>query len=175
MDHNIINVNFSENSNCEKAHGINQWDRGIILRISGLDLPTVAEIQFSLKEFGGDAVTSFGTTVDGVAEVEVPAFILEAGAIMNYNAYAFIYIDSEEYGKTVKKIIMHISARSKPIGYACPVPESELKKVLDAVNAVSPGDIVLTDDGAGNVTVQTTTGKSVVFTDDGDGNVTMEV
>ena len=36
-------------------------------------------------------------------------------------------------------------------------------------------DIALTDDGAGNVTVQTTTGKSVVFTDDGDGNVTMEV
>lgn len=172
---NIVTANFEPGSSKAHVNGIDQWDRGIILRISGLDLPTVAEIQFSLREHGGESVTSFGTTTDGVTEVAVPPFILETSSVIDYTAYAFIYLNSAEYGKTVKKIAMRISARPKPIGYACPVPESELKKVLDAVNAVSAGDIVLTDDGEGNVTVQTTTGKTVILVDDGEGNVTMEV
>lgn len=69
----MITVLFKDGSDYGEASGrLWQWDYGQTLRIQGLDLPTAAEIHFSLQQSGGEAVTRIGTTRDGVTEVVIP-------------------------------------------------------------------------------------------------------
>ncbi len=74
----MITVLFKDGSDYGEASGrLWQWDYGQTLRIQGLDLPTAAEIHFSLQQSGGEAVTRIGTTRDGVTEVVIPDSLLE--------------------------------------------------------------------------------------------------
>ena len=57
--------------------GIWQHDFGQILRITGVNLPTAVEVQFSLQETGGNTTTRIGTTVDGTTEVQIPDALLK--------------------------------------------------------------------------------------------------
>lgn len=137
---------FKEGSNFATAAGLWQWDYGQVLRIQGLQLPTAAEIHFSLNEIGGESVPRVGTTKDGVTDVEIPKPMLEnEGATSNYSIYAFIYLVDDTSGKTVKKIIMPIIARPKPGKETVDTPEDRTifreaiaevnKSAVDARNA----------------------------------------
>ena len=73
---NIIECRLD--STCKEIYtGIWQHDYGQILRITGVDLPKAVEVQFSLRDKGGDTLTRIGTTVDGVTEVKVPDSFLK--------------------------------------------------------------------------------------------------
>ena len=73
---NIIECRLD--STCKEIYtGIWQHDYGQILRITGANLPKAVEIQFSLKDKGGDTLTRIGTTVDGATEVKVPDSLLK--------------------------------------------------------------------------------------------------
>lgn len=123
---------FDPNENTADVHDIWQWDYGQILRIQGLNLPAAAEIHFSLLPTGGEAKRRIGVTKDGVTDVTIPDFCLEANTITNYIAYAFIYLSDTESGETVKRIRMHIIARPKPEAFESPEAEELFRQAIEA-------------------------------------------
>lgn len=109
----MITAVFTDGDDCVWAYGLWQWDYGQQLRIEGLHLPTVVEIHFSLQEAGGEAVPRVGVTKDGVTTVTIPDSMLEgAGAVRDYQVYAWVYLSDRTFGETTKQIMMKVKARS---------------------------------------------------------------
>ena len=118
--------------------GIWQHDYGQILRITGVDLPKAVEVQFSLRDKGGDTLTRIGTTVDGVTEVKVPdSFLKNENCTQNYLIYAWIYVTDDASGNTEYQIILHVKSRPKPEEPSGePLPEPNIfHETVEAVNA----------------------------------------
>ena len=134
---NIIDCRLD--STCKEIYtGIWQHDYGQILRITGVDLPKAVEVQFSLRNKGGDTLTRIGTTVDGVTEVKVPdSFLKNENCTQNYLIYAWIYVTDDTSGNTEYQIIMHVKTRPKPEEPTEePLPESNIfHETVEAVNA----------------------------------------
>lgn len=132
----IFDENYDTPSICGELW---QYDYGQILRIQGLDLPSAAEIHFSLKDKGIESVTRIGVTKDSVTNVIIPDSILENGDIANdYYIYAFVYLRNDESGETTKKIRMTVKARPKPEGYNSE-EDSTMSAILKAVNSIASG------------------------------------
>lgn len=123
---------FDPSENTADVNDIWQWDYGQILRIQGLNLPSAVEIHFSLLPTGGEAKRRIGITKDGVTDVTIPDFCLEANMIEKYIAYAFIYLSDTESGETVKRIRMHITARPKPEAFESPEAEDLFRQAIEA-------------------------------------------
>ena len=120
--------------------GIWQHDYGQILRITGVDLPKAVEVQFSLRDKGGDTLTRIGTTVDGVTEVKVPDSLLKNEyCTQNYLIYAWIYVTDDTSGNTEYQIILHVKSRPKPEKPTEePLPEPNIfHETVEAVNAAA--------------------------------------
>lgn len=115
-EYRINHVCFTS-SPTARVKGVWQWSYGQILRIDGLNLPEAVEVHFSLDETGGEAKRRIGVTKEGVTDVRIPDFIVEADRSTNYTAYAFIYVSEREYGNTVKKIVLEITSRPRPEAY----------------------------------------------------------
>lgn len=134
---NIIDCRLD--STCKEIYtGIWQHDYGQILRITGVDLPKAVEVQFSLRDKGGDTLTRIGTTVDGVTEVKVPdSFLKNENCTQNYLIYAWIYVTDDTSGNTEYQIIMHVKTRPKPEEPTEePLPEPNIfHETVEAVNA----------------------------------------
>ena len=134
---NIIDCRLD--STCKEIYtGIWQHDYGQILRITGVDLPKAVEVQFSLRNKGGDTITRIGTTVDGVTEVKVPdSFLKNENCTQNYLIYAWIYVTDDTSGNTEYQIIMHVKTRPKPEEPTEePLPEPNIfHETVEAVNA----------------------------------------
>lgn len=120
--------------------GIWQHDYGQILRITGADLPKAVEVQFSLRDKGGDTLTRIGTTVDGATEVKVPdSFLKNENCTQNYLIYAWIYVTDDASGNTEYQIILHVKSRPKPEEPTEePLPEPNIfHETVEAVNAAA--------------------------------------
>lgn len=134
---NIIECRLD--STCKEIYtGIWQHDYGQILRITGADLPKAVEVQFSLRDKGGDTLTRIGTTVDGVTEVKVPdSFLKNENCTQNYLIYAWIYVTDDASGNTEYQIILHVKSRPKPEEPTEePLPEPNIfHETVEAVNA----------------------------------------
>lgn len=114
-----------------------QYDYGQILRIQGKNLPKAVEVHFSLNEVGGDSVTKFGVTTDGITEVQVPDELLENGGTrLKYNIYAFIYIEDGTSGNTEYRIRIPVQVRPKPSNHVTP-DNTDTDPFGDAVKAVN--------------------------------------
>lgn len=111
---NIIECKL-ESTYKEIYTGLWQYDYGQRLRITGVDLPTAVEVQFSSNEKSGNTITRIGTTVDGVTEVQIPDELLRnEGYSQNYKIYAYIYLTDETSGNTEYQIVLYVKARAKP-------------------------------------------------------------
>lgn len=136
---NIIECKLD--STCKEIYtGIWQHDYGQILRITGVDLPKAVEVQFSLRDKGGDTLTRIGTTVDGVTEVKVPdSFLKNENCTQNYLIYAWIYVTDDASGNTEYQIILHVKSRPKPEEPTEePLPEPNIfHETVEAVNAAA--------------------------------------
>ena len=134
---NIIECRLD--STCKEIYtGIWQYDYGQILRIIGADLPKAVEVQFSLKDKGGDTLTRIGATVDGTTEVKVPDGLLKnENCTQNYLIYAWIYVTDDTSGNTEYQIILHVKSRPKPEEPTEePIPEPNIfHETVEAVNA----------------------------------------
>lgn len=134
----MVNAIFAKNEIRNDVYGLWQWDYGQVLRIQGLDLPTAVEIHFSLQETGGEAVTRVGTTRDSVTNVVIPDSMLEnSGAARNYSIYVFVYLADESSGETVRKIVLHVTARPKPEVHEAPEEAELFREAIAAVNAAA--------------------------------------
>lgn len=136
---NIIDCRLD--STCKEIYtGIWQHDYGQILRITGADLPKAVEVQFSLRDKGGDTLTRIGTTVDGVTEVKVPdSFLKNENCTQNYLIYAWIYVTDDASGNTEYQIILHVKSRPKPEEPTEePLPEPNIfHETVKSVNAAA--------------------------------------
>lgn len=136
---NIIECRLD--STCKEIYtGIWQHDYGQILRITGVDLPKAVEVQFSLKDKGGDTLTRIGATVDGATEVKVPDGLLKnENCTQNYLIYAWIYVTDDTSGNTEYQIILHVKSRPKPEEPTEePFPEPNIfHETVEAVNAAA--------------------------------------
>lgn len=136
---NIIECRLD--STCKEIYtGIWQHDYGQMLRITGVDLPKAVEVQFSLRDKGGDTLTRIGTTVDGVTEVKVPdSFLKNENCTQNYLIYAWIYVTDDTSGNTEYQIILHVKSRPKPEEPSEePLPEPNIfHETVEAVNAAA--------------------------------------
>lgn len=131
----MVTAVFTDNDDYVRAYGLWQWDYGQELRIQGLHLPTAVEIHFALQETGGEAITRVGTTKDGVTAVVIPESMLEgAGATKDYQIYAWVYLSDRISGETIKRITMHVKARSKPEAFETPEDGEIFREAIEAVN-----------------------------------------
>lgn len=111
----ITTAVFEPGSTTANVYGLWQWDYGQILRIQGLNLPSMVEIHFSLQETGGTSANRVGVTKDGVTDVIIPDSMLENdGATRNYDMFAFVYLTDDTSGQTEYKIKLQVKSRPKP-------------------------------------------------------------
>ena len=74
-----------------------QYDYGQKLKIQGLQLPKLIEIQFSLNEQGGETITRIGITESTATYVTIPDALLENNNTeQNYNIFAFVYVTEKQ-------------------------------------------------------------------------------
>lgn len=133
---------YKSNEEYKTVTGLWQYDYGQILRIQGLDLPPAVEINFSLKQSGGDSVTRIGVTKDGVTDVVIPDNMLEnEGNTINYVIYAFIYMVTENSGETMYRISIMTRARPKrgAVSEDTPVDKGTMGTLIEAVNEIASG------------------------------------
>lgn len=132
---NIVSVKLD--SRYASTLGVWQYDYGQVLRITGPELPSAVEVQFSLNEKSGETLSRVGTTVDGVTEVKIPDELLTHSATSNYRIYAYIYLTDETSGNTKYEITIPVRVRSKPTSPA-EDPETDpdlFRETVAAVNA----------------------------------------
>lgn len=104
-----------------------QYDYGQKLKIQGLQLPKLIEIQFSLSEQGGETITRIGITENTATYVTIPDVLLENNNTeQNYNIFAFVYVTEKQSGKTEYKIPIRVKARPRPEKF-----KSEEEKYFD--------------------------------------------
>ena len=138
----MIIADISQGNVYPTNYKLYQYDYGRILRIQGMDLPAVVEIDFCLSEKGGDSIKRIGTTVDGVTDVPIPDSMLENNDTADhYYLYAFVYLDDGTSGQTVRKITLKVTARPKPGGIE-EDPEREettFNQIMSAVRQIADG------------------------------------
>lgn len=118
-----------------RATGLWQYDYGQILRIQGLSLPKAIRIDFSLSEIGSESVSRVGITKDGITDVPIPDSMLENGdTTMDYDIYAFVYLEDETSGKTTHRITMPVTSRPKPQAFDAPEDAQLFRDAIAAVN-----------------------------------------
>lgn len=128
----MITVKFEPGQKTAQASGLWQYDKGQVLRIEGLDLPRVVEVDFSL--FGsGSSIPITGKTEDGVTQVSIPDSLLAAGKSKDYAIQAYVYLIDNAAGKTTHKIAINVQARPSRQGQETPTAPDQF---ADAVGAV---------------------------------------
>lgn len=167
---NITQVHFKDGQECcYNITGLEQWDKGQKLEISGLDVDEYVEVHFSLQQYCGTAKRMLGKVEDGIIRADIPALILEGPECLYsdtgvYYAYAWLYVSDEESAETIRKMEFVIKARPKPEEYVTPEDldfleqlEAEMKNKLDksghAPNKIlgtdAEGNVITKDEGTG--------------------------
>lgn len=131
----MITAVFANNSDAADATGLWQYDYGQVLRIQGLSLPKAVKVDFSLSETGSESVPRVGITKDGVTDTPIPDSMLENGdTTMDYDIYAFVYLEDETSGKTTNRITMPVKSRPKPQAFDTPEDAQLFRDAIAAVN-----------------------------------------
>ena len=138
----MVIANFAKGETTKRVFGVWQYDYGQTLRIQGLTLPPVVEMDFSLEENGVDSIPLAGITKDGVTEVPIPDSLLKNNdAAMDYSIYAYIFVSDEASGQTEHEIVIHVKSRTKP---GTPVEPGEpephpMSEIMEAINKIAAG------------------------------------
>lgn len=107
MDTNITVADLS--SGCRKAAALPslvQWDRGQILQITGVDLPTAYNVEFAVQ-----GVETTVTMIGNAGGVEVPNALLETGKTIT--AYVVLH-EGENDRETEYWITINVKPRPQP-------------------------------------------------------------
>lgn len=130
----MVIANFENNETVKYVSGLYQYNKGQVLRITGLNLPQIVEIDFALEETGSIAKREVGTTENGITEVQIPNYFLINNDIgVDYTIYVFVYITNNEVGETVKVIKLQVKSRSKPEKMEIPEDKDPFQEVINTV------------------------------------------
>lgn len=131
----MIIANFEGNESVKYVSGLYQYDKERALQITGLNLPRVVEIDFSLEETGVTSKSCPAITKDGITEVMIPnEMLVNQDTDMNYNIYAFVYVTDASTSETVKRIVMQVRARTKPEQFEALGNRELFEKAINEVN-----------------------------------------
>lgn len=127
----MINAIFPEGLSEVKLPAISQWDYNRKLSIAGLGIvANVLQVHFS-NTFTRVAIVRVAYKEGETWQVNIPNALLQE----RYDIYAYIYLNENESGKTVKKIIIPVNPRKKPDDYAQNTyEEEELNRLIDYTN-----------------------------------------
>lgn len=133
----ITAVFEEEDQQTATTEPIYQYNHGEVLRVTGLDFPATARVDFSYDRRGCPATPKVGIKVAGGLEAPVPEEMMVHGdSKENYRIYAFIFITNGDNGQTVRRVKIPVRARPKIYEYQPPEGEPDfLEKVLEAINA----------------------------------------
>lgn len=107
---NIISVDLSEAQGfkVESHKAVHQWDSGVILQLTGVELPSGSRAQFDTK------TTTYNQDITS-GECEIPNALL--GYEMTGDIKCHVYIITENYGIVVYDIHIPVIRRPKPDSY----------------------------------------------------------
>ncbi len=109
MQDNIITADFSQSSkDTITTEGLWQYDRGIHMRILGISSENVIEVDFAADD-DAEAAPMVAVEDDGGILVKIPDTMLQ----QPYDVNAYIYVTTEEYGRTLKRATIPIMQRQK--------------------------------------------------------------
>ena len=109
MQDNIITADFSQSSkDTTTTEGLWQYDRGIHMRILGISSENVIEVDFAADD-DAEAAPMVAVEDDGGILVKIPDTMLQ----QPYDVNAYIYVTTEEYGRTLKRATIPIMQRQK--------------------------------------------------------------
>lgn len=123
MFDNIITANLSRGKTYVTASRYME-DYGQVLKIEGIDLPSVYQVDFSNNLMRGTSMTVLGNA-DGVA---IPDQYISTGR----DVYAFLYLTGDSWGRTIATIRIPNKTRPKRTD-AIPTPTQQ--SVIDATIA----------------------------------------
>ena len=151
----MITAVFNDKMDYTIAYGLWQWDYGQVLRIKGLDFNQISiEVHFSLRPDNTDSLVTIGVVRDidyqstivsdgeeytvnettTVLDVVIPKNMLWNNIKKNYTIYVFLLSTNEESGETLKRIIMPVRVKPKPIYSVTPEDEELFHRVVEEVN-----------------------------------------
>lgn len=151
----MITAIFNDKMDYTIAYGLWQWDYGQVLRIQGLDFNQISiEVHFSLSPDNTESLVAIGVVKDvdyqstivsdgeeytvnetaTVLDVVIPKNMLWNNIKKNYTIYVFLLSTNEESGETLKRIIMPVKVKPKPIYSVIPEDEELFHRVVEEVN-----------------------------------------
>lgn len=127
MANNIINAVFSS-STITYTKPAYQYDYGMILKFSGIELPQAYEVHFSNTEFCGESISQIGDE----SGVTIPDEMFLSGAPI----YAWTYLHTGlDDGETVYKTVISINKRAQPSDIEpTPVQQDVITQAIAALN-----------------------------------------
>lgn len=120
----MIKIDFT-NYNNVKVENLFKYDYGQELEISGIDLPENFEVHFETDQ--ESAIVVNGTFSDGVGKVKIPDLCLMDSKL---NFSAWIYVEENGSGNTVKTITFYLNDRQAPSDQPSDPEEVEKVKTL---------------------------------------------
>ena len=144
MANNIITAAYSS-SNITYTKPAYQYDYGMILKFSGIELPQAYEVHFSNTEFCGESISQIGDA-DGVT---IPDEMFLSGAPI----YAWTYLHTGlDDGETVYKTVISINKRAQPSDIEpTPVQQDVITQAIAALNTAveqTAADVVAAGESA---------------------------
>lgn len=119
-----------KNKNSESVSGFYKYDFGQVLEIEGLELPEQFEVHF--QNGTGTPVTVNGTynSESGIATVPIPDECFQQEALV---FDAWLWVENEKSGKTLKTITFYLIDRECPEGVPPISSVNEIKSYADFV------------------------------------------
>ena len=144
MANNIITAAFSS-SNVTYTKPAYQYDYGMILKFSGIELPQAYEVHFSNTEFCGESISQIGDE----SGVTIPDEMFLSGSPI----YAWTYLHTgEDDGETVYKTVISINKRAQPSNIEpTPVQQDVITQAVAALNTAieqTAADVVASGESA---------------------------
>ena len=144
MATNIITAAFSS-STITYTKPAYQYDYGMILKFSGINLPQAYEVHFSNTEFCGESISQIGDETG----VTIPDEMFLNGNPI----YAWTYLHTgEDDGETVYKAVIGVNKRAKPSDLEpTPVQQDAITQAIAALNVAveqTAADVVTSGENA---------------------------
>lgn len=147
-----LEANFPQNVAEIVLDGLTQWDKDVLLHISGEDLPDIFEVHIGYDGIS-EAFRFPLYKVDGVATIKIPNELLQ----QTRNIKAWIYVIDSEGCRTVRTINIPMAKREKPAEYESSLDDPQkdaveqlienTNELIDAFEKGGAGGATITADG----------------------------
>ena len=159
--------------NGECVRSLTQWDHDVSLKISGVKTSPIPEVRCSNKN------SKLANRIDATIVDDYVAFKVPNELLQEWHPINILLFYSYEAGdsKTEYRITIPVTPSKKPDGYT--YTPSEVKTLDNLIARVEDlekngvgngGSIIITDDGNGNIAIDSTDSVAI---DDGNGNITL--